>query len=58
MPANIMVIGSGPAGAATAIGLSRLGYKVQLISGQRQHPVTEVVSERVLGAFKHLGFRL
>jgi 2-polyprenyl-6-methoxyphenol hydroxylase-like FAD-dependent oxidoreductase len=57
MPADIMVIGSGPAGAATAIGLSRLGYKVQLISGQRQHPVTEGVSERVLGAFKHLGLQ-
>ncbi len=55
MNAEILVLGSGPAGAATAIGLQRLGYRVQIIGAQRPHPVTEGVSERVRGALQHLG---
>lgn len=51
---KIAVLGSGPAGIVTAIGLSKMGYDVYVIANIRQHNVTEGISERVYQALTNL----
>ncbi len=52
---EIAVLGCGPAGIATALGLAKMGYKVCVIANVRSHNVTEGISERVYQALSHLG---
>lgn len=52
---QIVVLGAGPAGAAVAIGLRRLGYNVICVSRPRRPKCIEGISERVYSAFKGLG---
>lgn len=51
----ILILGAGPAGAAVALGLRRLGYPVTLISDWRRFPALEGVSVRVLEALRGAG---
>ena len=53
---RIVVLGAGPAGAAVALGLRRLGYAVALISEWRRFAALEGVSVRVLEALRSAGF--
>ncbi|AUZ59067.1 hypothetical protein PRJ_2464 [Pseudomonas sp. XWY-1] len=50
-----MVLGAGPAGAATAIGLRRLGYTVTVVAEWRRFAAVEGVSQRVLEGLRHAG---
>lgn len=52
---RILVLGAGPAGAAAAIGLRRLGYSVAVISEWRRFAAVEGVSQRVLEGLRHAG---
>ncbi|MFJ4156779.1 NAD(P)/FAD-dependent oxidoreductase [Pseudomonas sp. NPDC089752] len=52
---QILVLGAGPAGAATAIGLRRLGYPVTVVSDWRRFAAVEGVSQRVLEGLRHAG---
>lgn len=52
---RIVVLGAGPAGAATAIGLRRLGYPVTVVSEWRRFAAVEGVSQRVLEGLRHAG---
>jgi len=52
---HIAVLGCGPAGVTTALGLRRLGYAVTVIGEQRGYPVTEGVSARVCEALHKNG---
>ncbi len=52
---HIVVLGAGPAGAAAAIGLKRLGYRVTCISRPRRPVCIEGISERVYSALSGLG---
>ena len=52
---GIVVIGAGPAGAAAAIGLARIGEPVTLVGEPRRFAAVEGVSARVLGALRGLG---
>jgi len=52
---HIVVLGCGPAGVTTALGLRRLGYTVTVIGEQRGYPVTEGVSARVCEALHKNG---
>ncbi|MGC5702180.1 tryptophan 7-halogenase [Pseudomonas sp. NFXW11] len=52
---SILILGAGPAGAAVALGLRRLGYPVTLISDWRRFPALEGVSQRVLQALHDAG---
>ncbi|MFK0310232.1 NAD(P)/FAD-dependent oxidoreductase [Pseudomonas sp. NPDC090233] len=52
---QILVLGAGPAGAATAIGLRRLGYPVTVVSDWRRFAAVEGVSQRVLDGLRHAG---
>jgi len=52
---RIVVLGAGPAGAAVALGLRRLGYAVALISEWRRFAALEGVSVRVLEALRSAG---
>ncbi|RMT95857.1 flavin-dependent monooxygenase QhpG [Pseudomonas thivervalensis] len=49
---SIIVLGAGPAGAAVALGLRRLGYPVTLMSEWRRFAALEGVSVRVLEALR------
>ncbi|WP_085713118.1 MULTISPECIES: NAD(P)/FAD-dependent oxidoreductase [unclassified Pseudomonas] len=51
----ILILGAGPAGAAVALGLRRLGYAVTLISEWRRFAALEGVSQRVLEALRGAG---
>lgn len=51
----IVVLGAGPAGAAVALGLRRLGYPVTLVSEWRRFAALEGVSVRVLDALRAAG---
>ena len=51
----ILILGAGPAGTATAIGLRRLGYAVTVISEWRRFAAVEGVSQRVLEGLRHAG---
>lgn len=52
---RIVVLGAGPAGAAAAIGLRRLGYPVTVVSQWRRFAAVEGVSQRVLEGLRHAG---
>lgn len=52
---SIVVLGAGPAGAAVALGLRRLGYPVTLVSDWRRFAALEGVSTRVLDALRGAG---
>jgi len=52
---HIVVLGAGPAGAATAVGLRRLGYPVTVVSDWRRFAAVEGVSQRVLEGLRHAG---
>ncbi|WP_053157109.1 NAD(P)/FAD-dependent oxidoreductase [Pseudomonas sp. P1.8] len=52
----IVILGAGPAGAAVALGLRRLGYSVTLVSEWRRFAALEGVSIRVLEALRGAGF--
>lgn len=52
---RILILGAGPAGAATAIGLRRLGYAVTVVSEWRRFAAVEGVSQRVLEGLRHAG---
>ncbi|EKN0212704.1 TPA: tryptophan 7-halogenase [Pseudomonas aeruginosa] len=51
----ILVLGAGPAGAAVALGLRRLGYEVTVVSEWRRFAALEGVSLRVLDALRNAG---
>ncbi|QXI36221.1 flavin-dependent monooxygenase QhpG [Pseudomonas xantholysinigenes] len=53
--ARILVLGAGPAGAATALGLRRMGYAVTVVSDWRRFAAVEGVSQRVLEGLRHAG---
>lgn len=53
---DIAVVGAGPAGAAVALGLVRLGYRVVAIAWPRGFSACEGVSERVLAGLASAGF--
>lgn len=52
---RILILGAGPAGAACAIGLQRLGYRVEVVSDWRRFAAVEGVSQRVLEGLRHAG---
>ncbi|KER72388.1 MULTISPECIES: flavin-dependent monooxygenase QhpG [Burkholderia] len=52
---SIVVLGAGPAGAAAALGLARLGYPVTVVSEWRHFDAVEGVSDRVLQGLHHAG---
>jgi len=54
MTQRIAVIGAGPAGTATACGLSSLGYEVMLIHRPRRRYAVEGISDRTLYALRQL----
>lgn len=51
----LVILGAGPAGAAVALGLRRLGYEVMLVSEWRRFAALEGVSQRVLEALRGAG---
>jgi len=51
----IVILGAGPAGAAVALGLRRLGYPVTLVSEWRRFAALEGASARVLDALRGAG---
>lgn len=53
---KILVLGAGPAGAAVALGLRRLGYEVSLIGEPRPFAAVEGISERVVEGLRNAGF--
>ncbi|PFH19862.1 flavin-dependent monooxygenase QhpG [Burkholderia sp. JKS000303] len=53
--APITVLGAGPAGAAAALGVARLGYPVTVVSEWRHFDAVEGVSGRVLQGLRHAG---
>lgn len=52
---HILVLGAGPAGSATAIGLVRLGYRVSLIGSSRSFAACEGISKRTLEGLRSAG---
>lgn len=54
--ADVLVLGCGPAGAAAAIGLARLGYRVTAAGEPRRFRAVEGISERVLAGLRSAGF--
>ena len=52
---EILILGAGPAGAAAALGLRRMGYEVTLVSDWRRFSALEGVSQRVLEALRGAG---
>lgn len=54
---HIAILGAGPAGAAAALGLLRLGYRVTVVSDWRRFNAIEGTSERVLHALRTVGLR-
>lgn len=52
---EILILGAGPAGAAAALGLRRMGYAVKLVSDWRRFSALEGVSQRVLEALRGAG---
>ncbi|MCU0075055.1 tryptophan 7-halogenase [Pseudomonas koreensis] len=52
---SILILGAGPAGAAVALGLRRLGFDVTLVSEWRRFEALEGVSQRVLEALRGAG---
>ncbi|MFD2641944.1 flavin-dependent monooxygenase QhpG [Pseudomonas japonica] len=54
---SIVVLGAGPAGAAVALGLKRLGHDVRVVSEWRRFAALEGVSQRVLEALRSTGLK-
>lgn len=54
---EIAVLGCGPAGIVTALGLAKMGYRVCVIAKVRSHNVTEGISERVHLALSSLNLQ-
>ncbi|AMO38520.1 lycopene cyclase family protein [Thauera humireducens] len=54
---GIVIIGAGPAGAAAAIGLARMGEPVVLVGEPRRFAAVEGTSVRVIDALRGLGLR-
>lgn len=54
---EIVVLGAGPAGAAVALGLKRLGYTVRVVSEWRRFAAVEGVSQRVLDGLRQAGLQ-
>jgi flavin-dependent dehydrogenase len=52
---EVAILGAGPAGAAVALGLHRLGYAVRVISEWRRFAALEGVSHRVLDGLRQAG---
>lgn len=52
---RILVLGAGPAGAAAALGLRRMGYAVCVVSEWRRFAALEGVSQRVLDGLRQAG---
>lgn len=52
---RILIVGCGPAGLLTAMGLHRLGYRPVVVGMPRPHPVTEGISQRVVQALHSSG---
>src|SRR5688572_9590679 len=57
---DVIVIGAGPAGAATAALLKRLGYEVEVWEKARfpRHRIGESLPPRAVALLKHLGFEV
>ncbi|MDO6561877.1 tryptophan 7-halogenase [Amphritea sp. 1_MG-2023] len=55
--AHIIVLGGGPAGGATALGLKKLGYEVIVVTQPRPFKAVEGISERVLEGLRNAGFK-
>lgn len=53
--APLLILGAGPAGAAVALGLRRLGHSVIVISEWRRFAAVEGVSQRVLEGLRSAG---
>jgi flavin-dependent dehydrogenase len=53
---RIVVVGGGPAGAAVAIGLRRMGEQVVLVGEPRRFAAVEGVSDRVIDGLRAAGF--
>jgi flavin-dependent dehydrogenase len=53
----ILSLGAGPAGAAVALGLRRLGHPVTVISEWRRFAAVEGVSQRVLEGLRNSGLK-
>lgn len=53
---EIVVMGGGPAGAAAALGLGRLGYGVAVVAEARSFAAIEGISERVVAGLHGAGF--
>jgi flavin-dependent dehydrogenase len=54
---GIVIIGAGPAGAAAALGLARMGERVLLVGEPRRFAAVEGVSARVIDALRGLGLQ-
>ena len=54
---GIVILGAGPAGAAAAIGLARMGEPVVLVGEPRRFAAVEGVSARVVEALRGLGLQ-
>lgn len=54
---GIVILGAGPAGAAVALGLCRLGLEVRIISEWRRFAALEGVSQRVLEGLRSAGLQ-
>lgn len=52
---HLIVLGGGPAGVATAIGLRRIGYRVSLLHAPRQFAACEGLSPRTLQGLHRAG---
>lgn len=54
----IVILGAGPAGAAVALGLKRLGYQqLTVVAEKRPFQAMEGISERVIEGLKGAGFK-
>ena len=53
---KILILGGGPAGAAAAMTLARLGHAPLLVSAPRRQPAIEGFSDRTMQALETLGF--
>lgn len=53
----VLILGAGPAGAAVALGLRRLGHTVTVISEWRRFAAVEGVSQRVLEGLRNSGLK-
>lgn len=52
---DIAVLGTGPAGITSALGLTRLGYRVAVLGRARPYPALEGLAERARVGLRHLG---